>query len=218
MPVSSRIEDYLEALFQLESAGKRLTVTALADKLALTKGTVATGVKKMEEAGLVSHAAYGDVFLTPKGREIGWKVLIKHDALTNFFCGILNIDPEKAEEIACLTVHYLEGKAASRFFNMIDFLYEARIAKEEWMNGLLNALDKPQTLPRPMTLWNEKSGKICRLSGSADLCDRLEELGIKTGDLLKNIRFDEDKNEFSFKANEQNVTLAFADAATVWLC
>ena len=71
MPVSSRIEDYLEALFQLESAGKRLTVTALADKLALTTGTVATGVKQMEETGWVSHAAYGDVFLTPNGRYIG---------------------------------------------------------------------------------------------------------------------------------------------------
>ena len=50
-----------------------------------------------------------------------------------FFCGILNIDPEKAEEIACLTEHYLEGKAASRFFNMIDFLYESRTDE----NGVL---------------------------------------------------------------------------------
>ena len=44
MPVSARIEDYLEALFQLELTGRRLTVTALAEKLSLTKGTVATAV------------------------------------------------------------------------------------------------------------------------------------------------------------------------------
>ena len=44
--VTSRLEDYLEALFLLEATGKKQTVTALAENLKLTKGTIATVVKK----------------------------------------------------------------------------------------------------------------------------------------------------------------------------
>lgn len=44
--VSSRLEDYLEALFHLETTGSKQTVTALAENLKLTKGTIATVIKK----------------------------------------------------------------------------------------------------------------------------------------------------------------------------
>lgn len=217
MPVSSRVEDYLEALFRLETSGRRLTVTALAEQLSLTKGTIATGVKKMEEAGLVSHAAYGDVFLTPAGREIGWKILVKHEALTVFFCEILNIDPERSEEIACLMEHYLDGKAAGRFFNLIDSLYEACLSQKEWMKELSDALDKPQTPPCPLTLWKAKNGKICRLSGTPKIIAALEKAGIKTGATAENIRFSPEKGEYAFRSDGKTVVLPFAEAATVWL-
>lgn len=218
MPVSSRVEDYLEALFQLEASGRRLTVTALAEKLLLTKGTVATGVKKMEKAGFVSHAAYGDVFLTPEGREIGWRILTKHEALTSFFCEILNIDPEKSEEIACLMEHSLDGKAAGRFFNLTNRLYEARLSQKEWMTELIESLDSPHAPPCPLTLWKAKNGTVCRLSGTPEILDRLEAKGIKTGKTVKNIRFDPKNNEYAFKSDEKNIALPFSDAATVWLC
>ena len=44
--VSPRLEDYLEALFFLETTGKKQTVTALAENLKLTKGTIASVIKK----------------------------------------------------------------------------------------------------------------------------------------------------------------------------
>ena len=59
MVVTSRLEDYLEALFHLETTGGKQTVTALAENLKLTKGTIATVVKKMAEQGLVLHESYG---------------------------------------------------------------------------------------------------------------------------------------------------------------
>lgn len=83
--VTSRLEDYLEALFHLETTGSKQTVTALAENLKLTKGTIATVIKKMAEQELVWHESYGAIRLTPKGRRIGWQVYMKHERLTSFF-------------------------------------------------------------------------------------------------------------------------------------
>lgn len=52
MTVSASTEDYLEALFRLESQGKKLTVTALAEQLKRTKGTVVTAVKNWRNKAL----------------------------------------------------------------------------------------------------------------------------------------------------------------------
>lgn len=218
MPVSARIEDYLEALFQLELTGRRLTVTALAEKLSLTKGTVATAVKKMEEAGLVSHAAYGDVFLTGEGRKIGWNVLMKHEGLTDFFYKILGIDPKTSEDIACMIEHSLDGRAAQRFFNLIDYLHEADLSEQSWMKELSAALDTPQTLPRPLTLWQGGRAKVCRLTGTAEITDRLAQSGIKNGKEIHGLSFDGENKKFLMETDEKTVEIDFSDAATVWVC
>ena len=64
--LSPRIEDYLEELFLLESTGRKVTVTDLADRLKITKGTVTATVDgDAIESG--SKVDYGtEVTLTPE--------------------------------------------------------------------------------------------------------------------------------------------------------
>ncbi|MBQ6969876.1 MAG: MarR family transcriptional regulator, partial [Synergistaceae bacterium] len=45
--ITARIEDYLEELFLLESTGRKVTVTDLAERLKITKGTVTATVQKL---------------------------------------------------------------------------------------------------------------------------------------------------------------------------
>ena len=47
--ITPRIEDYLEELFLLESTGRNVTVTDLAERLNITKGTVTATVQKLVE-------------------------------------------------------------------------------------------------------------------------------------------------------------------------
>lgn len=160
MSVSERIEDYLEALFQLETAGLPLTVTAVAEKLKVTKGTVATLVKKMTEQGLATHEAYGKIGLTDAGRKIGWRVAMKHDRLTEFFGGLLGLDADKAEEIACLIEHHLDGVASDRFFNLTAFL-AGRFEKDAaFAEALTRALAETPCPPRPLSLFDGRAGVV----------------------------------------------------------
>lgn len=215
--VSSRLEDYLETLFRLESSGCKQTVTALAENLKLTKGTIATVVKKMAEQDLVWHETYGAIRLTPKGRRIGWQVYMKHERLTSFFHDFLGQDVARSEEIACLIEHHLDGAAANRFFNLIDFLQDAQAGQKEWTRELFPALNRTELPPAPLTLGNVEKGRVCRLTGGAEINRRLAESGIVSGCCLEIVSVDGQGGGCVVKTNGRTVSLEPADAATVWV-
>lgn len=152
----------MEALFRLESQGKKLTVTALAEQLKRTKGTVVTAVKKLAEQGFAEHQSYGEISLTDKGREIGWRIDMKHECLTGFFHDLLKVDKRKAEDIACLIEHHLDGGAAEKFFNLVAFLTTAREKSESFSAELSAALRETPALPVPLTLFKGKKATVCR--------------------------------------------------------
>ncbi|HBO59199.1 MAG TPA: hypothetical protein DD624_04740 [Alphaproteobacteria bacterium] len=197
MAVSSSAEDYLEALFQLESQGRKLTVTALAEQLNRTKGTVVTALKKLAEQGFVVHRSYGEIVLTDKGREIGWRIDTKHECLTGFFNGLLEIEKEKAEEIACLIEHHLEGGAAEKFFNLVAFLTAAQEKSESFAAELAAALRETPALPVPLTLFKGKKAVVCR--------------GKYTGAIIENITAE------TCNINGRQVALSPEDFSTIWV-
>ncbi|MDR1648697.1 MAG: MarR family transcriptional regulator, partial [Synergistaceae bacterium] len=53
--ITARTEDYLEEIFLIESTGRDITVTDLADRMGITKGTVTATVQKMVDAGMLNH-------------------------------------------------------------------------------------------------------------------------------------------------------------------
>lgn len=215
--VSSRLEDYLEALFLLETSGQKLTVTALAENLKLTKGTITTVIKKMTEQGLVQHESYGLIRLTREGRKIGWHIFMKHERLTSFFHDFLGEKLEKSEEIACLIEHHLDGRAANCFFNLIDYLSDARESKEAWMKDLFEALKKSGRRAAPLTLAESGSGTVCRLTGSGEMNETLTGMGIACGKKLTETEYDAGRDVYLFILDGKQVMLDPFLAATVWV-
>ena len=203
----------------METTGGKQTVTALAENLKLTKGTIATVVKKMTEKQLVLHEAYGAIRLTPKGRQIGWQIYMKHERLTSFFHDFLGQDAEHSEEIACLIEHHLDGAAASRFFNLIHFLQQAQIEKKEWTRDLFVSLEDAVNLPMPLTLaaLNGKSGRVCRLTGDTDTTLELERQGIVVGTVLNGVTFAEKNNKYSVETQAGRISLDIGKAAVIWI-
>lgn len=215
--VTSRLEDYLEALFQLETSGQKLTVTALAENLKLTKGTITTVIKKMTEQGLVQHEAYGLIRLTDEGRKIGWHIFMKHERLTSFFHDFLGEKPEKSEEIACLIEHHLDGQAANCFFNLIDYLSDARESKESWMKDLFEALNKSGRRAAPLTLAESGGGTICRLTGGSETNEVLAGMGLTCGKTLADTVYDAENDVYRFTLDGREIALESSLAATVWV-
>ena len=194
-----------------------MTVTDLAERLGITKGTVTVTVQKMVEAGMLNHERYGSLHLTMEGRLKGLMVYRRHEGLRAFFHELLGVDRDRSSEMACSMEHYLDTVTDSRLYAMLEFFRRARADKEPWVDELFNAMETQVLLPHPLSVVeNGQKGVVIRLSAEDKLRKRLQETGFITGasvtcvdaSMAGSVRILLDGKDLSLPRNE---------AAAIWL-
>lgn len=110
-------EDYLETIVELaridESEGVRSV--DIAERHDVSKASVSKAINTLKEAGLVEQSHYGRVTLTPEGKAYGESVLERHMFLKDFLVEQLGVDPEVADEEACMMEHAISEDTAGRW-------------------------------------------------------------------------------------------------------
>ncbi|MBQ7151511.1 MAG: metal-dependent transcriptional regulator [Synergistaceae bacterium] len=215
--ISARIEDYLEELFLLESTGREVTVTDLADRLKITKGTVTATIQKLVELEFVEHERYGTLHLTDAGREKGMIVFRRHEGFRAFFHELLGLDRDHSSEMACSMEHYVDNVTEERLYALLEFFRKARAEHQPWVDEAFLAIEKPILLvPVPLTLCEPGSeGLILRLTADDTLRKKLVDKGFTIGAKIKLVG--RDHNLFSCKLGKKNFDLPLNEAATIWI-
>jgi DtxR family transcriptional regulator, Mn-dependent transcriptional regulator len=113
--LSASLEDYLEAILQLERASRVARVSEIAEQLSVSRPSVTGALKGLASRGLVSHARYGHVTLTREGAAIAVEVEGRHVAIRDFLTGVLSVPEGKADVAACRLEHVLEPDVLSHF-------------------------------------------------------------------------------------------------------
>jgi DtxR family transcriptional regulator, Mn-dependent transcriptional regulator len=107
-PHSHAVEDYAKAIYVLETrANEPVTTTALADRLAVTPGSVSAMLRKLDELGLVTHQRYRGVRLTPAGRRVALEVIRHHRLLELFLAEVLDMPWDRVHQEAEVLEHVL---------------------------------------------------------------------------------------------------------------
>jgi len=114
-PLSASLEDYLEAILQVERSSRVARVSEIADQLGVSRPSVTGALKLLAGRGLVTHARYGHVTLTEEGFRIALEVERRHLAIKDFLTGVLGIPEERAESTACKLEHVLEPDTLAYF-------------------------------------------------------------------------------------------------------
>lgn len=102
-------EDFLEALLMLEEDGQPLETTRVAKKLDISKPAVHQMGHELIDRGWISRVDYGDMSLTPEGRDIAEKTLYRHHVLKRFLLQI-GVSEETAENDCCLMEHAISDE------------------------------------------------------------------------------------------------------------
>lgn len=104
-------EDYLKAIYTLESNGVEVSNSALAHHLSVTPASATNMVKKLAELGLVTYEPYQNVALTPSGQRVALEVLRHHRLLELYLHDKLNLpwdqvhaEAEKLEHVLSETL------------------------------------------------------------------------------------------------------------------
>lgn len=118
-------EDYIESIFRLMEEGRVNDENAVrsvdvADDLGVSKASVSKALTYLKENGMVEQARYGRVKLTPAGADYARDVWRRHRALRKFLMIELGVEPETADEEACLMEHDLSADTMNRLYAYLE--------------------------------------------------------------------------------------------------
>jgi DtxR family Mn-dependent transcriptional regulator len=89
-------------------------VTDIAARLGVSKPSVLTALKTLEDQGYLGHERYRTVSLTPKGVVRAQEIRDRHSLLTNFLQDIVGVNAEIAEKDACKMEHLLSEETIKK--------------------------------------------------------------------------------------------------------
>jgi DtxR family Mn-dependent transcriptional regulator len=76
--LTAPVEDYLKAVYELETAGEPAETNAIAELLAIAPASVSGMMRRLSEQGLVTHERYRGSRLTTAGRRPARRPLRRH--------------------------------------------------------------------------------------------------------------------------------------------
>ena len=101
------VQDYLKGIYALESAGERVTTSALAGHMGVSAPSATAMAKRLADLGLVERAPYRGVALTAEGRRGALEVLRHHRLLERYLVDRLGLSLDQVHAEAELLEHAL---------------------------------------------------------------------------------------------------------------
>lgn len=119
--LSNAIQDYLREIYKLGAAGDRVSTSALARGMGVSPASASAMVKKLAALGLVVHAPYRGVSLTPEGEQVALEVTRHHRLLELYLAQTLGIDVEEVHAEADRLEHVLSEELEARIDEALGF-------------------------------------------------------------------------------------------------
>jgi DtxR family Mn-dependent transcriptional regulator len=132
-PLTSVMEDYLEAIFDLDQEKKFVRVKDIAKRMKVKMPTVSSMLKTLNDRGLVNYEKYEYVELTKDGSDVGKEMRRRHEVLFKFLTEILEIEFETADAEACKMEHALSAETLDSLTDFIEFIQTCPRAGESWL-------------------------------------------------------------------------------------
>lgn len=133
-PLTSVMEDYLEAIFNLDKEKRVVRVKDIAKLMDVKMPTVSSMLKTLNNKGLVNYQKYEYIELTKNGADIGKEIRRRHKILYRFLTEILKIEFKTADEEACKMEHTLSAATLKSLVNFMEFIQACPRTGESWLH------------------------------------------------------------------------------------
>ena len=108
------VQDYLKAIYVLESSGERVTTSALARRMGVSAPSATAMAKRLDELGLVERLPYRGVALTETGRLGALEVVRHHRLLERYLVDRLGLSLDEVHAEAELLEHALSEELEAK--------------------------------------------------------------------------------------------------------
>ena len=101
-------ENYAKAIYQLEAGGEGPVATgAVAERVGVTPASASAMLKRLADEGLVEHAPYRGVSLTPAGEQLALEMIRHHRLIELFLAEVLGMPWDRVHEEAEVLEHHI---------------------------------------------------------------------------------------------------------------
>ncbi|BAV24153.1 tox regulatory factor [Corynebacterium glutamicum] len=115
------MEDYLTELFRAEEWDEEPTTGKLAEVIGVTASTVSATLKKLNLEGFVNYRPYGDIELTPAGRDIAINVIRRRRIIETYLSEKLGLGAHELHGEADLFEHAVSPRVLEKMFQAVGY-------------------------------------------------------------------------------------------------
>jgi len=120
--LSQAEENYLKAIFSIESANsKKVSTTLIAENLKTKASSVTDMIKKLADKNLVNYEKYKGVSLTFEGKKIAIKIVRRHRLWEVFLVDKLNYNWDEVHDLAEQLEHIKSKSLINRLDDFLEF-------------------------------------------------------------------------------------------------
>ncbi|GLU48429.1 metal-dependent transcriptional regulator [Nocardiopsis ansamitocini] len=112
---STSVEDYVKVIYDLQERGSGpVTISRVAERLAVSNSSVSGMLRKLGELDLVDHERYGAVHLTPTGTKVALAVLRRHRLIELYLVEALGYSWDEVHDEAEILEHVVSDQFVDR--------------------------------------------------------------------------------------------------------
>ncbi|WP_144060463.1 metal-dependent transcriptional regulator [Archaeoglobus sulfaticallidus] len=116
-----RVEEYLEAIYDIQESSNRLVkTTELAKKLDVKPSSVTEMILKLKDSGYVDYQPYRGVMLTKKGYDVAKRIKKYHKIFETFFTEFLGLNEEESHNLSCELEHHVSDEVAEKICMIVS--------------------------------------------------------------------------------------------------
>jgi DtxR family transcriptional regulator, Mn-dependent transcriptional regulator len=121
MSRSQSVEDYLKAIFKLESEEEGgVSNSRLATEIGVSNASVTNMVKRLSEMGLVDYESYYGSRLTPSGRKIALEIIRHHRLLELYLKEMMGYSWDEVHEEAEKLEHHISEQFGDKIAELLN--------------------------------------------------------------------------------------------------
>lgn len=119
MPTAT-MEDYIEQIFILTEKKGYARVSDIAEIFEVHPSAVTKMIQKLDKSNFVNYERYRGFILTDKGREMGEKLVFRHDLLEEFL-EIIGVDQNLIYDDVEGIEHHLSWNSIEKINNLVNY-------------------------------------------------------------------------------------------------
>ncbi len=220
-PISSSLEDYLEAIAEIIEQNGHAHTKDIADALKVTMPSVTNALQALSARGLILYRSHLPVRLTSYGAEKAAVIRRRHTTLKRFFSEFLKLDDARSNNAACKIEHIIGETALSRLATLSEAIAE-RPDCEPLRNYLRETMpkihpDADSELISLDKLPKGRTGVVVKVAENLRGIKKFADLGIVPGTLIQFEGRAPFGDLMRIKIMGSSLSIRSSDAMYIWL-